>query len=149
MGAERSHARSKEQLRVNRNRINQLEVELQETIEKIQISGSNISAVKRLEGTAKKLQIEIETAFQKQKDIKTQLAENELRLEISTLEHSQYENLANHINEFDQDEKEYQENVAGYRKNLEQKNAENAILRIRKSHNDLLDRIAFEEEREK
>ena len=41
-------------------------------------------------GTAKKLQIEIETAFQKQKDIKTQLAENELRLEISTLEHSQF-----------------------------------------------------------
>ena len=34
-------------------------------------------------------------------------------------------------------------------KNLEEKNAENAIRRIRKSHNDLLDRIAFEEEREK
>ena len=112
------------------------------------------------------MQIEIETCFQKarfilfiflnirfsfliifvnrkielfeQKGIKAQLAENELQLEIAILEHSQFSELADHLADFDAEEKEYQQNVAGYRNKLEEKTAKNAISRIRKSHNDLL-----------
>ena len=73
-----------------------------------------------------------------QKGIKAQLAENELQLEIAILEHSQFSDLADHLADFDAEEKEYQQNVAGYRNKLEEKTAKNAISRIRKSHNDLL-----------
>lgn len=73
-----------------------------------------------------------------QKGIKAQLAENELQLEIAILEHSQFSELADHLADFDAEEKEYQQNVAGYRNKLEEKTAKNAISRIRKSHNDLL-----------
>lgn len=145
---QRRFSRSKEEMRILRSRMSVLEDEQTQILYQMDKNENNKTIFNRLSQTNERIQKEIETCLNHQKEVRLQISEAELRLEVASLEKSRFDHLIDEVMDHENGEKAEEDSLATYRMAIENRTADKAISRIRNRHLELETRIIHAEEKE-